>query len=451
MNFLLKLRRNKANKILMENKIYPHTLNGDGDKIGNIQRKGVGVYLDYAATTPVDPEVFTAMEPYFCREFGNASSAHQFGQKARQALDLARAQVAQFLGCDTSEVIFNSGATESNNLAIKGVIRAVSRKQKIDNRKSHVITTNIEHHCVLDTCKSLEEDSLAEVTILPVNADGLIEISSVEKAIKDNTVLVSIMYANNEMGAVQPIKEISAAIKKINAERGDKPKIYFHTDAVQAINYLNCRVNELGVDLLSFSAHKFYGPKGAGALFIKRGTPIKKIQDGGAHEFDLRAGTYNIPGIVGLGKAISMVDCQGETAQRVKRLRDEMVRVVLTSIPNARLNGSSAKRLANNANFSFPGAEGESIMMALDLEGIAVSTGSACASENLQPSHVLTALGLSHEESHTSIRVTLGKFTTEEEIDKFVKTLINVVGRLRQISGSSGEIDKKKLPADFGC
>jgi len=404
------------------------------------------IYLDYAATTPVDPEVFEAMKPYFGDDFGNPSSAHQFGQKARQGLDKARAQVAEFFGCKPEEIIFTSGATESNNLAIKGVIYKIQNSKFKIQSLPHVITSQIEHHCVLDTCKNLEETGFAQVTYLPVNKEGLVEIEALEKVIKENTVLVSIMYANNEIGTVQPIEEIGKLIKKLNQLR--QQKIYFHTDAVQAINYLNCKVDALQVDLLSMSAHKFYGPKGVGALYIRKGTPVKKIQDGGAHEYDLRAGTYNIGGIVGLGKAITMINSQ--TAQRIKKLRDKIVEEVLKLIPNSKLNGSRQHRLQNNANFSFPGAEGESIMMALDQERIAVSTGSACASENLQPSHVLTALGLKPEESHTSIRVTLGKYTKEEEIDRFLEVLPKVVERLRQISGS-GKADKKKLPDDFGC
>jgi len=413
-----------------------------------MDKKGGGIYFDYAATTPVDEEVFLAMKPYFCEKFGNASSAHQFGQEARKALDIARSQVAEFLGCQPQEVIFNSGATESNNFAIKGVIKAVNRKQLTVNSKPHIITSQIEHHCVMDTCKSLQQDGLAEVTFLPVNKEGMVEAEEVHKAIKENTVLISIMYANNEIGTVQPIKEVGQLIKKINSGRSAESKIYFHTDGVQAINYLNCKVDELGVDMFSMSAHKFYGPKGVGALYIRKGTPIKKIQDGGAHEFDLRAGTYNIPGIVGLGKAISMVSA--DTAERVKKLCDKMIEGILKSVPNSKLNGSAEARLANNANFSFRGAEGEAIMMAMDLEGIAVSTGSACASENLQPSHVLIALGLEPEDSHTSIRVTLGKYTTEAEVDRFLETLPKVVGRLRQISGDVQQ-PKKKLPDDFGC
>lgn len=402
-------------------------------------------YLDYTATTPVDPEVFEAMKPYFSEHFGNASSAHQFGQRARQALDGARLKVAEFFGCRPEEIIFTSGATESNNWAIKGVIKKV---RQLYNFKPHVISSAIEHHCVLDTCNSIEEDGLADISFLPVDSDGIVDVSQLKKTINENTVLVSIMYANNEIGSVQPIEEIGKTLKEINLNRDQKNKIYFHTDAVQAINYLDCKVDFLGVDLLSVSAHKFYGPKGAGALFIRKGTPIKKNQEGGAHEFNLRAGTYNIPGIVGLAKAISLVD--SETKERVEKLRNKLVTGVFKNIPDVKLNGSPQKRLANNANFSFKGAEGESIMMALDLEGIAVSTGSACASENLQPSHVLIAIGLGPEDAHTSIRISLGKYTTEKEIDKFLEILPKVIDRLRKISGSA-EKTRKKLPDDFGC
>lgn len=393
------------------------------------------IYLDYAATTPVDPEVFEAMKPYFVDDFGNASSAHQFGQKAREALDRARDQVAGFLGSRPEEVIFNSGATESTNLSIKGVIKKISVQNK--DRKLHVITSNIEHHCVLDTCKTLEEEGQAEVTYLPVNKEGLVDAFQVEEAIKNNTVLISIMYANNEIGSVQPIEEIGRLVKKVNAQRPQNGRIYFHTDAVQAINYLNCHVDDLGADLLSLSAHKFYGPKGVGVLYVRKGTPIKRIQDGGAHEYNVRAGTYNIPGIVGLGKAISMMNEQA--AQRIRKLRDKMIEGTLKKIPGSRLNGSPNLRLQNNAHFSFRGAEGESIVMALDSEGIAVSTGSACASEDLQPSHVLMALGLAPEDSHTSIRVTLGKYTTEEQVNRFLEILPKVIDRIRKISGSGGQ------------
>jgi len=388
--------------------------------------------------------VFEAMKPYFCDEFGNASSAHSFGQVARVAVEKARSQVAEFFGCAAEEIIFTSCATESNNLALKGLVKGI----KNDGVKPHIITSAIEHHCVLHSCEALEKDGLAEVTYLPVDKDGLVRVGDVEKAIKENTVLVSIMYANNEIGTVQPIKEVGELIRKIN---GTGKKVYFHTDAVQAINYLDCNVDNLGVDLLSLSGHKFYGPKGVGALYIRKGTPIKRIQDGGEQEFRLRAGTHNTPGIVGLGEAIKEIsNFQLQTSNEIQRLRDKLIDGILKTVPDSKLNGSREKRLANNVNFSFPGAEGEAILLTLDLEGIAVSTGSACASENLNPSHVLVSLGLGPEDTHSSIRMTLGKHTTEEEIDRVLEVLPKAIERLRSISGKRGEA-KKSLPADFGC
>ena len=414
------------------------------------------IYLDNAATTPTDAEVFEAMKPYFSEKFGNASSAHQFGREAREAIENARKQTADFFGCEPKEIIFTSCATESNNLAIKGVIKSVNSKQLTDNKNPHIITSAIEHHCVLHACEALERDGLAEVTYLSVNKEGLVEIESVEKAIKDNTVLVSIMYANNEIGTIQPVKEIGEVIKKINQERfklqASSFKIYFHVDAVQAVNYLNCNVNYLNADLVSVSAHKFYGPKGVGALYIRKGTPIMKIQDGGEQEFKLRSGTHNTPGIVGIGAAIQQATKNKEQIiERILKLRNKLIDDVLGKIPNSKLNGSGEKRLPNNANFSFPGAEGEAILLALDLEGIAVSTGSACASENLNPSHVLMALGLGPEDAHSSIRFTLGKHTTEKDIDRVLEVLPGVIERLRKISGAGAGEAKKKLPDDFGC
>ncbi|MDD5589951.1 MAG: cysteine desulfurase family protein [Candidatus Portnoybacteria bacterium] len=408
------------------------------------------IYLDNAATTRVDEEVFGIMKPYFCDKFGNASSAHALGREAREAVEKARSQAAEFLGCKAEEIIFTSGATESNNLAIKGVISKGLRQAQGKSFLPHIITTKIEHHCVLDSCENLEKSGLAEVTYLPVNNEGIIEPEELKKAIRENTILVSVMYANNEIGTIQPIKELGKLLKEINSKRSADKKIYFHTDAVQAANYLDCDVNILGADLLSFSAHKFYGPKGVGALFIKKGTPVKKIQDGGAHESNLRAGTYNTAGIVGMGAAIQRVISEKSKVKNIQNLRDKMIDAVLKIIPNSRLNGSREKRLPNNANFSFRGAEGEAVMMALDAEGIAISTGSACASENLAPSHVLTAIGLGPEDSHTSIRVTLGRQTTENDIDDFVKILEKTLAHLRQISGMGGSA-KKDLPADFGC
>jgi cysteine desulfurase len=410
------------------------------------------IYLDYAATTPMDEAVFGAMKPFFCETFGNASSAHQFGREAREAVEKARAQAAEFLGCAPEEIIFTSCATESNNLALKGVVKKI-RQMRGAGFVPHIITSAIEHHCVIHSCEALEKDGLAEVTYLPVDKEGLVEVESVEKAIKENTILVSIMYANNEIGTVQPIKEIGEVIKRKNNENfstSSKNKLYFHVDAVQAINYLDCNVDRLGADLLSLSAHKFYGPKGVGALYIRKGTPIKRIQDGGEQEFKLRAGTLNTPGIVGLGEAIKSIKYNVVSIKEIERLRDKLIDNILRNVPNAKLNGSREKRLLNNANFSFPGAEGEAILLALDLEGIAVSTGSACASENLNPSHVLIALGLGPEETHSSIRMTLGKYTKEEDIDRVLEILPKAVERLRNISGQKGEA-KKKLPDDFGC
>lgn len=430
------------------------------------------IYLDYAATTPVAPQILKAMKPYFSEIYGNPFSAHWFGQKARQAIEKARKEIAEFLGCQPLEIIFTSGATESNNLAIKGIIKNIKHQPRIKYGANipHIITSSIEHPCVLETCKSLEEDGLAEVDYLPVTKAGLIKVSDVEEAIKDNTVLVSIMYANNEIGTIQPIREIGKLIKNIRKTQKAVPQFpIFHTDAVQAINYLNCQVDYLGVDLLSISAHKIYGPKGVGALYIRAGTSISRIQDGGEQEYKLRSGTHNTAGIVGLGEAISKINPVLNTGQpRIKpvpgqvqeygakvksilELKDKLINGVLKNIPGAKLNGSRIERLPNNANFSFPGAEGEAILMALDLEGIAVSTGSACASESLEPSHVLIALGLKPEDAHSSIRVTLGKYTTEAEINKFLEVLPRIVERLRKISGQGKGSLKVKLPDDFGC
>jgi len=403
------------------------------------------IYLDYAASTPMDEEVLKEIMPYFSQKFGNPMSLHQFGQEALEAVDRARRQVADFLGCSPSEIIFTSGATESNNMTIKGIVKnaeirnwklEIGAKSKNLKVKSHIITSSIEHHCVLYSCKAAEKEG-AEVTYLKVDRDGLINSEDVKKAIKGNTVLVSIMYANNEVGTIEPIAEIGRVIKKINTEREkDKlPKIYFHTDAVQAANYLDCNVDNLGVDLLSLSGHKIYGPKGIGVLYIRHGTKIKSIQQGGEQEYNLRAGTHNVPGIVGLGKAISLIPKHREKTEEIKKLHDYLIEEVLKNIPNSRLNGSREIRLPHNANFSFEGVEGESLLIMLDQEGIGVSTGSACSSASLEPSHVLTAMGISPEMAHSSLRFTLGKDTTKENIDFVLKVLAEKVKRLREISG----------------
>jgi cysteine desulfurase len=391
------------------------------------------IYLDYASTTPLDPRVFAAMRPYYSHKFGNPMSMHLFGREANEAVEKSRRQAADFLGCDQSEVIFTSGATESNNLAIKGVVIALaSRIEK--NTKPHIITTQFEHACVLNSAKKLEDQNMAEVTYVGVGKDGVIKVRDIEKAVRPNTILVSVMYVNNEIGTIQPIREIGKLIARIN--NGREKKIFFHTDAVQAVNYLDCKVENLGVDFLTASAHKIYGPKGVGCLYIRKNSPIKRIQDGGGHEFGLRSGTHNVPGIVGLGMALELADKERKkTHNQLAKLQDYLVARVINEIPRAKLNGSKIKRVSNNANFTFGDVEGEGMLLGLDMKGIAVSTGSACSSGDLRPSHVLLAIGISEEESHGSLRVTLGKHTTKQEADYFVISLKEVIAKLRKIAG----------------
>lgn len=392
------------------------------------------IYLDYASTTPVDPRVFAVMKPYFSQKFGNPSSLHSFGQEASEAVEKSRKQAADFFGCEPGEIVFTSGATESNNFALKGAIIARISHFSEKKIKPHVITTQFEHSCVLNSCKKLEEQGMAEVTYLPVGKDGVISANELKKNIKPNTALVSIMYANNEIGTIQPVREIGKLIAKENA--GRETKIIFHTDAVQAVNYIDCKVESLGVDLLTASAHKIYGPKGVGLLYIRKNTPLKRIQDGGGHEYGLRAGTLNVPGIVGLGAALELAEYERpRNCKIVEKLRDHMIVRVLKEIKGAKLNGSKIKRIPNNANFIFKDVEGEGMLLGLDMEGIAVSTGSACSSGDLRPSHVLTAIGISEEESHGSLRVTLGKYTTKQEIDFFIEKLKEVIAKLRKIAG----------------
>jgi cysteine desulfurase len=388
------------------------------------------IYLDNAATTPTDPEVLKSMLPYFSEKFGNPMSIHSLGQEALEAVDKARRLVADFLNCQPDEVIFTSGATESNNLAIKGFIKKYyfGHKDNTSKEKPHIITTAFEHHCVLETIKFLEKSGQAEVTYLPVYNDGIVKAEDVKKATKPNTALVSIIYVNNEVGTVQPIEEIGKLIKSANS------KILFHTDATQAVNYFDCDVKKLSVDMLSLSGHKIYGPKGIGILYVKNGTPISRIQDGGEQEFGLRAGTHNVPGIVGIGSAINLLKNKSHNLQTVE-LRDYLIEKVLKEIPDSYLNGSKEKRSPNNINFRFDNVEGESLVLALDQEGIASSTGSACSSGTLEPSHVLLALGLKPEQAHGSLRLTLGKNTTKEEIDYVIEKIKEVVEKLRKISG----------------
>ncbi|MCX6811063.1 MAG: aminotransferase class V-fold PLP-dependent enzyme [Candidatus Berkelbacteria bacterium] len=421
------------------------------------------IYLDHSATTPVDSEVLAAMTPYFSDKFGNASSVHSFGQEARSAVDNARHQIAEFLNCKSIEVIFTSGGSESDNLAIKGVVEAVipdlvgdqlivdsrlrGNDKKNGNDKNtlpHVITSAFEHHAVLETVKELERDGKIEATFIKPNKEGLIEVRDIETAIKNHTILVSIMYVNNEIGTVQPIRAIGQAIEKLNKNR--EQKIYFHTDTVQAAEYFDMNVDTLHVDLLTMSAHKIYGPKGIGLLYIRSGVPIKHQIIGGGQEYKKRAGTENVASIVGFAKAVEMI-CHPELVSgsnkneipdqvrndKTKVLRDKLISGLL-QIPNSFLNGSRELRSPANANISFINAEGEAILLNLDMEGIAASTGSACTSGSLSPSHVLLSLGLKPEQCHGSIRFTLGRETIEEEIDKVLEVMPGIIEKLRKMS-----------------
>lgn len=397
------------------------------------------IYLDYAATTPVDKKVLAEMLPYFSEKYGNAMSIHSFGQEALQAIDAARGKIAHFFNCTAPEIIFTSGATEANNLAIKGVLKSYFSKLENAKKKPHIITSAFEHHCVLDSCKSIEKDGLAEITYIKPGKDGVIKIDDIKKSIQSNTILISLMYVNNEIGTVQPIAKIGKLIKGLNAQKNTVDfKIVFHTDATQAVNYFECNVDKLNVDLLSMSAHKIYGPKGIGMLYIRRGTTIRKIQDGGDQEYKMRAGTHNVAGIVGLGKAISMINEKQQKKKHLEilKLRDYLIKKVLQEIPKTNLNGSKINRSPNNANFTFADIEGEGLLLSLDMDGVACSTGSACSSGALSPSHVLLSIGLKPEQAHGSLRMTLGKHTTTQEINVAIKKLKTVVRRLRKISGS---------------
>ena len=376
--------------------------------------------MDYAATTPVDPRVREAMEPYWSVKFGNPSSIHSFGQEASEAVEEARKSVSTLIGADPSEIVFTGGGTESDNTAIKGVCHALREKG------NHIITTAIEHHAVLYTCEFMASQGF-EVTFLPVDKDGIVDPSHIKKAITKKTILISVMHANNEVGTVQPISEMGSIAK----ERS----VLFHTDAVQTFGHLKIDVEKMGIDLLSLSAHKLYGPKGTGALYIRKGTPIVPYMHGGAQERGMRASTHNVAGIVGLGKAAEIADEEMEAEQeRIQNLRNRLLDNIHQKIEGIHLNGHRHKRLPNNLNISFENVEGEAILMNLDLEGIAASSGSACSSGSTEPSHVLLALGLSPELARGSLRLTLGKFTTEEEIDRVADVLARTLNHLRSLS-----------------
>jgi cysteine desulfurase len=378
------------------------------------------VYMDHAATTPARAEVARAMLPYFTERFGNPSSLYALAREAKEAVEEARGRVAAAIGASPEEVFFTAGGTEADNWAIKGV--AAANKKKGD----HIITSSIEHHAVLHTCRALEKQGY-RVTYLPVDEFGRVEPERVEEAITDRTIFVSVMAANNEIGTVQPVRAIAA----IAHDHG----VPFHTDAVQAIGAFPVDVNEIGADLLAISAHKFGGPKGAGALYVRRKTRIGTFMDGGAQERGRRGGTENVPGIVGLGKAIDLaVAGMARNAVRNAAMRDRLIRGLLETIPDTRLNGHPVERLPNNVNVAFRYVEGESILLMLDAHGIAASTGSACTSASLEPSHVLTACGLPPEHAHGSLRLTLGHRNTEEDVDYVLSVLPGVIKRLRAMS-----------------
>ncbi|MBU2009544.1 MAG: cysteine desulfurase NifS [Chloroflexi bacterium] len=382
------------------------------------------IYMDHAATTPVRPEVLEAMLPYFSQRYGNPSSVYTLAQEARQAVENARATVAQVLGSNPREVIFTSGGTESDNLALKGVAFAM-REQG-----NHIITSSIEHHAVLETGHYLEKFGF-DVTYLPVDKYGLVKVEEVEKALTPRTILVSIMYANNEVGTIEPIAEVGRLLKERSGER----KIAFHTDAVQAAGVLDLDVSRLGVDLLSLSAHKFYGPKGVGLLYLRRGTPFLPQQRGGSQERNRRAGTEDVAGIVGMGVALKLAAEQmGSYNQHCSRLRDRLIKGVLERIDRVFLTGHPTQRLPNNASFYLEYIEGESILLSLDMEGVAASSGSACTSASLEPSHVLTCMGIPVEVAHGSVRFTLGWENTDGDVDHVLSVLPPIVKRLRAMS-----------------
>ncbi|MFA6169301.1 MAG: cysteine desulfurase NifS [Candidatus Margulisiibacteriota bacterium] len=384
------------------------------------------IYFDYAATTPTDQRVVTAMLPYFNEKFGNPSSIHSFGQETRSAVEKAREQVAKLIGAKPAEIVFTSGGTEADNHALIGV--AFANEKQAD----HLIISGIEHHAVTECADFLKKRGF-RVTVLPVDKYGLVDPAEVAKAIEAKTILVSVMHANNEIGTVQPLAAIAKVIKERKAALGTKT--YFHTDAVQTAGHLPINVDELGVDLLSISAHKLYGPKGVGALYIRKGTRLTSFLHGGAQEGGKRGSTENVPGIVGFGVAaeIALQEMDDEDA-RVAKLRDKLKDGLLARIPESQLNGHPLERLPNNLNITIKYVEGESMLLSLDMEGIAASTGSACSSGSLEPSHVLLAIGLPHELAHGSIRFSLGKYTTEAEVDRVLEVFPPIVERLRKMS-----------------
>lgn len=387
------------------------------------------IYVDHAATTYVKPEVFDEMKPYFTEMFGNPSSIYSLGRESKKAIENARAQIAFYLGAHPTEIYFTSSGTEADNWAIKGAAYANRKKGK------HLITTMIEHHAVLHVFEFLRKEGF-EVTYLPVNEKGLVNPQDLAEAIRPDTTLVSIMFANNEIGTVQPIKELASIAK----EKG----VLFHTDAVQAIGNIDVNVKDLNVDLLSMSAHKFYGPKGVGALYVRKGVRIDNFVHGGAQERNKRAGTENVAGVIGMAAALKLAyENLDEYNKHLRNLSDRLINSVMERIPYVRLNGDREQRLPGNVNLSFQFVEGESLLLMLDMKGIQASSGSACTSGSLEPSHVLLAIGLSHETAHGSLRITFGEKNTEEEVDYIVDNLVEIVEKLRHMSPLYEDFIKK--------
>lgn len=391
---------------------------------------GAYVYMDHAATTPVDERVLAAMMPYFSASFGNPSSIYTLAQESRKAMDESRDAVATVVGARGSEVVFTSGGTEADNLAIKGAALGLR------SAGNHIITTAVEHHAVLHACEQLEQFGF-EVTYLPVDEHGLVSPANVAAALTDRTVLVSVMLANNEIGTIQPVAQIASLVKQRAARDGRT--IVMHTDAVQGAGYLNLNVRDLGVDMLSLSAHKCYGPKGVGALFIRRGTPIEPQIVGGSQERRRRSGTENVPGIVGMATALELAEeRRAATVDHCSRLRDQIIQGLTERVNGIRLNGHPTERLANNVNVSFQAVEGEPILLGLDFEGICVSSGSACSSASLEPSHVLLAIGLGADLAQGSLRMTLGHNNTDEDVKMLLEVLPRLVSRLRAMPSLAG-------------